>query len=107
MRLLLHHHDHQLIIDPEVRFGVPSFVRFVFIEVYEVSFNSHLLFHLRWHGYCAELYAIACHDHVFVLDAGNRIFFIRNSIFRLGFELLNTVFNIAENPRDPLLQISG
>ena len=32
-------------------------------------------------------------------------FFISNSIFQLSLELLNTVFNIAENLRGPLLQI--
>ena len=34
-----------------------------------------------------------------------RFFFISNSIFQLSLELLNTVFNIAENLRGPLLQI--
>ena len=32
-------------------------------------------------------------------------FFISNSTFWLSLELLNTVFNIAQNPRGPLLQI--
>ena len=36
---------------------------------------------------------------------GTRFFFISNSIFQLSLELLNTVFNIAENLRGPLLQI--
>ena len=51
--------------------------------------------------------AVLCIIHIIwgVERVVHVFFFISNSIFQLSLELLNTVFNIAENPRGPLLQI--